>query len=240
VSPFLNIGSNNNVRAAASQTSGKYIWCLCDDDLVDQYTLKFIFELVKNGNFSLLYLEPFIVDPKKMSSEYNSNSTNPLFVSEVLEFISHDCDKVEQFVIDDNWLSNNAISLLRASSLIYCRATTHRYWTSEYSSQTRIAPICIAFDALSGGAGLYTKKPMYIYVDSNKDTWAKEWLFTYYYELLPTIVKFLRARNILIINKYTKINKSDYIGLIISMICTWRKAILPQNIILLLKYVFRN
>ena len=238
VSPFLNIGSNNNVRAAASQTSGKYIWCLCDDDLVDEGTLKFILELVKNKEFSLLYLEPFIVDPKNMTSEYNTNSTNPRFVNEVLEFIPHEGDKPEIFIIDDNWLSNNAVSLLRASSLVYCRATTHRYWTSEYSSQTRIAPICIAFDALSGGIGLYTKKPMYVYVDANKDTWAKEWLFTYYFELLPTIVKFLRTRKILKIQEYTKINKSDYIGLIISMICTWKKAFKPINVILFLRYVF--
>jgi hypothetical protein len=239
VSPFLNIGSNNNVRSAASQTSGKYIWCLCDDDLINEGTLKFIFELVKNSEFSLLYLEPFIVDPKNLNSEYNSNSTNPGFVNEVLEFVSSNSEKEELFIIDDNWLSNNAVSLLRASSLVYCRATTHRYWTSEYSSQTRISPICIAFDALSGGIGLYTKKPMYVYVDANKDTWAKEWLFTYYYELLPTIVKFLKARKILKINGYTKINKSHYIGLIISMIFTWRKAIMPKNVILFLKYVLR-
>lgn len=237
VSPFLNIGSNNNVRAAASQTSGEYIWCLCDDDLINEGTLKFIFELVKNREFSLLYLEPFIVDPKNLNFEYNSNSTNPRFVNEVLEFIPQDSDKAEIFVIDDNWLSNNAVSLLRASSLVYCRATTHRYWTSEYSSQTRIAPICIAFDALSGGIGLYTKKPMYVYVDANKDAWAKEWLFTYYFELLPTIVKFLKTRKLLRIEKYTKINKSDYIGLIISMICTWKKAFMPNNVILFLKYV---
>lgn len=237
VSPFLNIGSNNNVRAAASQTSGKYIWCLCDDDLVEEGALNFIFELVKSREFSLLYLEPFIVDPKNLSSEYNKNSTNSAFVNEVFEFIPHDIDKAEVFLIDDNWLSNNAVSLLRASSLVYCRATTHRYWTSEYSSQTRIAPICLAFDALSGGIGLYTKKPMYVYVDANKDAWAKEWLFTYYFELLPTIVKFLRTRKVLRLEKYTKINKSDYIGLIISMICTWKKSFKPNNVILFLKYV---
>jgi hypothetical protein len=240
VTPYKNINGDNNIASAASLSYGKYVWILCDDDLCSLYSIEYILHSINQYNFSLLYLEPLIIDPNKLKSNYNVESLSLNFNTEALEQLKINNSIPNSCEIDEIWLSKNITNLLRASSLVFSREKTHRYWTSMYyKNGNNIASFCISLDALCGGLSIRSINPVYIYIDANKESWSKSWLYIYYFELIPLAKIFLKEKNIDFNLNDFKIQKKDYISLIPSMIYNWRKILNVKNIVQLSKYLFK-
>jgi hypothetical protein len=239
VTPYKNINGDNNIASSSSLTYGKYVWIFCDDDLCSLASIEYVLICIEKYSFSFLYLEPLILNPFKFYPNYNSQTKNINFSEEALTYlINHDKER-KTLQIDNEWLANNITSLLRASSLVYSRETTHKYWTSfYYKNGNGIASFCIALDALSGGTGIRSSNPSYIYIDANKESWAKSWLYIYYFELLPVAKLFLTQNNIPFdINKF-KVNRKDIYWLSISIFNNWNKFFNLFKIKQLIKYLF--
>jgi hypothetical protein len=237
VTPYKNINGDNNIAASSSLTYGKYIWILCDDDLCSLDSIEYILNCINKYNFSLLYLEPLIIKPDVISTKYNTQKPDLKFSQIVLDKLNT-IDKTYQ--IDNKWLADNIFSLLRASSLVYSREKTHKYWTSFfYKNGNGIASFCIALDALCGGLAIRSALPKYIYLDANKESWANSWLYIYYFELIPVAELFLMENKIEYNKNNFKINNKDYYSLILSLSKNWKKFLINKNIKQLFKYLFK-
>jgi hypothetical protein len=182
-------------------------------------------------------LEPLIINPNDLNFNYSKDVLNIEFANKAIELLDKNIVNSDPIVIDDQWISLNIISFLRASSLIFSRETTHRYWTSLYSFNS-ISPFCIALDALCGGISYRSVGPKYVYVDANKESWSKDWMFIYYMELMPTATEFLIERNISYDKKDFKIKHSDYVWFAISLLNNFKKLFLSKYLFRLIKYAF--
>jgi hypothetical protein len=238
ITPYKNINGDNNIASSSSLCNGKYVWILCDDDICSLFSIEYILDCIKKYNFSLLYLEPLTIKPSNVSInniDFSHLNYYENFSNELNSF-EKSFDVID---IDDVWLENNIFSLLRASSLVYSREKTHKYWTSFfYKNGNGIASFCIALDALSGGFSIRSKLPKYIYMDANKESWSKSWLYIYYFELLP-VAKYFLIENKLKIKKVNfRIAKNDLIPLIISILYNWKKFLVIKNMKQVIKYIF--
>jgi hypothetical protein len=224
VSPFANIGADNNIKSAALLTSGKYVWILCDDDIPSSTAIETILSTVIKHDPALLYLEPLCVNAYEYKQDYGNSLPSTRFVNEITSLLASDTQEQSLSPIDDNWLTDKCEDLLRASCLVFRRSTTHSYWQSFYGERTHVASLCLALDALSGGQGYWLKKPIYAYIDAYNEIGLKKAWYIYYFQVLPTAAAFLSANQMVVPARYTVIPVLHIKLVVKSLFYAWTKS----------------
>jgi hypothetical protein len=201
VSPRKTINGNENIAAGSSLARYQYIWILCDDDIPCRGAIVTLYKLLSDLRPSLLYLEPRI---KHITEADNYITSNGMINKDLINSIYLDSDILDRHSrlnsIDPSWLKLYTLKLLRASSLVYNRYTTHKLWqTSSYAMSSNVLSLALALDAIEGGNAVEVVDPVYNYIESreNKQSWASQWLLIQFLQAYPLSNKFLKDHEII-------------------------------------------
>lgn len=227
IGPVKTINANDNIIAGSSTALHEYVWIFCDDDIPAQGSLLAVFRILASYHPSLLYLKPNILLLTEPNGYIDENKgIEKRFKESVYKSISLICEnKPTPTLIDSTWLQSNAIDLLRASSLVYSRLTTHHFWqTSRYSQGTNVKSLALALDSIEGGSALRLETTLYTYIDyyKNKISWANEWPLIKYLQAYPLIKAFLKEHHIQVHPIYDILSLRDVIRL-------WRLGLTYKN-----------
>ena len=215
VSPPATIPADQNIISGGFFCLGRHVWILCDDDLPKKGAITRLLTFLRLHQQSFVYLEPQIVEWDASDDNYviNDNSITQ-------HFIDVNYEESQQLMLSDfafqkltsQWLNLNIHKLLRASSIVYDRLTTHRYWvTSDLTRDTNVLSLALALDAIEGGCSFLIDDPTYSYIDiyENKKSWASEWECINLLQAYPLARAYLAAKGIPANLLYSKITATQ-------------------------------
>lgn len=158
-----NIGADANILLSMERCTGRYLWCIGDDDLIKDGALAKILACLSNPELSrcsLFYLNATVV---KMNDE--------ILIERVVAEISQGIHKSHEAfeVIGGNLLT---LSTFILSNMHFTK--TKDSLAFRYGRSYLCSPLCMSLDALSGGDAYIFNEPLVIYRD-NARPWINQW-----------------------------------------------------------------
>jgi hypothetical protein len=215
ISPPATIPGDQNIISGGFFCLGRHVWILCDDDLPRKGAILRLLEFIRLHQPAFVYLEPQIVDWDASAGNYviDGNSISQ-------HFIDVQYGECQQLTLSDfafqklthQWLQHNVHKLLRASSIVYDRLITHRYWvTSNITRDSHVLSLALALDAIEAGCSYLIDDPTYSYVNiyENKKSWAGEWECINLLQVNPLARAYLAAKEIPANPMYSNITPSQ-------------------------------
>lgn len=158
----VNVGADANVVSCFKNTSGEYVWILCDDDLIYPCAIKEVLKLSMSGESSLFRLGETIENPD----------------ASLIRGLDPDFE-ASDFEINADWvLKDYSVRLLRASCLVLRRPCLVDVAKplEKYALGRHVSPLVLALNNLiEYGPGLGVKSAKVRYIEGNKSGWSCLW-----------------------------------------------------------------
>lgn len=158
----FNKGGDANILDCFHKTKGKYVWLLCDDDLIYDGAVEKVLQIVETKNYGFLRLGETIEN----SHGEITSALNKIYERENFE------------ITTELILSAFGPTLLRGSCLVLRRPSNNESGpiSSSMGSKRPLSPLALALDAmLEYKKGLGVSGKCIRYVDDNKESWSHLW-----------------------------------------------------------------
>lgn len=179
----VNVGADSNIISCFNNTTGKYVWILCDDDLIYPCAIKDVLELSVSREVSLFRLGETIENPD----------------ASLIKDLDLDFETAD-FEIDANWvLKDHLVRLLRASCLVLKRPCSDNMTKplENYQLGRNLSPLVLALNNLiEYGSGLGVRGAKVRYIEGNKSDWSYLWLWIHSVNIPLVIREFARLHGL--------------------------------------------
>jgi len=114
-----NIGADKNIRQSYLSAKSKYVLVLGDDDVLMPGSIKYILELLKNGDYGLVFLNfyQFLDNPEMERPKQFSEKTYIYKGEKILKYILSNIAFISSNIVNTKYLSNEDFDLSDGTGL---------------------------------------------------------------------------------------------------------------------------